>query len=46
MVYHKYTTVVLQYIDTAVLKENLRFLPVPVCRLPVTGTVLQVTGTV
>ena len=46
MVYHGSTTVVPQYMYTVVLEHNLRVLPVPVCRLPASGTVLQVTGTV
>ena len=35
-----------RYIDTVVTKPNTRFKPVPVYTAPVTGTVLQVTGTV
>ena len=41
-----YTMVVPWYINTVVFEQNLRLLPVPVGRLPVTGMVLQVTGTV
>ena len=36
----------LMYMYTVVLEHNLQVLPVPVCRLPASGTVLQVTGTV